>query len=550
MATLISADTAMQAYDDRRRTFQWDIPEYYNFAVDTVDAWAADPTRLAMLHLDQHGQERRITFAAFAERSDRLASALRQRGIGPGDRVLVVLPRIPEWNEAIMALMKLGAIAAPGTILLTASDLQSRIQRSGAKGIITFGEVAERVDQIAAACPSLDLPIIVGGERAGWVSYEDAMAAAPVAFETARTRSDDPCLLYFTSGTTGQPKMILQSHTFPIGIAATGSVWRNLPDSSLVWLLADTGWAAAMISFFGGWSVGAPLFIHDARGKFDPRATLDVLERYPIGSVFAPPTIYRMLILEDLTTWSPQALRLCLSAGEPLNAEVELAWQAAVGLPIHEIYGQTEIGLVVSSVPPLPVRPGSMGKPITGYDVAVVDDAGHSLPPGEEGHIAVRIKPERPPGIFLRFWDDAALTEQVFAGDWYLTGDRATRDEDGYFWFAGRADDIIKSAMYRIGPFEVESVLQEHPAVAESAVIGSPDPIRGQIVKAFVMLAPGHAPSAEMAQQLQAFVRTQTAPYKYPREIEFVTELPKTISGKIRRVELREREVARQASSG
>jgi acetyl-CoA synthetase/medium-chain acyl-CoA synthetase len=549
MATSLSIDPGLLAYHEQRRAFQWDVPEYYNFAVDTIGVWAADPTRLAMLHLAADGQERRITFAQFAQRSDRLASALRQRGIGPGDRVLVVLPRIPEWNEAILALMKLGAIAVPGTPLLMAGDLQARLQRSGAKGIITSGEIAERVDQIADACPSLDLPIVVGQSRAGWVAYEAALAGAPVVFQPVRTRSDDPCLLYFTSGTTGQPKMILQSHAFPIGMAVTGGVWRTLPAGDLVWVLSDTGWAAAMISFFGGWSVGTPLFVHDARGRFNPRHTLDLLADHPIGSFFAPPTIYRMLILEDLTAWTPRALRLCLSGGEPLNAEVEQTWQTATGLPIHEIYGQTEIGLVVSSVPPLAVRPGSIGKAIPGYDVAVVDDAGHELGLHEEGNLAVRIRPQRPPGIFLGYWDDPVLTEQAFAGEWYVTGDRASRDADGYLWFAGRADDIIKSSGYRIGPFEVESVLQEHPAVAESAVVGRPDPLRGQVVKAFVVLTPGYTASAALAEELQAFVRQQTAPYKYPREIAFVGELPKTISGKIRRVELRDREFARRPSS-
>lgn len=547
MATTQSIAQGIREYEELRRAFQWNIPEHYNFAVDTVGAWAADQARPAMLQLDAEGRERTITFAQFAQRSDRLASALRQYGVGPGDRVLVVLPRIPEWNETFLALMKLGAITVPGTPLLMAGDLQSRIQRSGAKGIITFGEVAERVDQIAASCPTLDLAIIVGGERAGWVSYEEALSGAPADFRPVRTRSADPCLIYFTSGTTGQPKMILQTHAFPLSFTATSGVWGNLPPGDMVWLPSDPGWVAFVVSFFCGWVVGAPLFIHDGRGKFSARQTLDLLERYPIGSFFATPTVYRMLILEDLASFAPRSLQSCISAGEPLNADVEADWRAATGMTIHEIYGQTETSFLVSSMPPLATRPGSMGMPTLGFDVAIVDDAGSEPAAGDEGFIAVRIRPERPPGLFLGYWDDSALTEQVFAGDWYITGDRATRDDEGYFWFAGRADDMIKSSGYRIGPFEIESVLQEHPAVAESAVVGTPDPLRGQLVKAFIVLAPGRTPSDALAQELQAFVRTSTAPYKYPREIEFVTELPKTISGKIRRVELREREAARKA---
>ncbi|MDI3341414.1 MAG: AMP-binding protein, partial [Sphaerobacter sp.] len=523
----------------------------YNFATDTIGRWATDPAHLAMVHVDQHGGERAISFADFARRSDRLASALRQHGIGPGDRVLVVLPRVPEWWEAVLAIMKVGAISLPGTTLLRQRDLAYRIAASGAKGIITDPEVAARVDDVAGDCPTLTVPIVVGGERAGWIDYEAALAAAPADFAPVRTRSDDPCMLYFTSGTTAHPKMVLHTHaSYPLGHLVTGRYWLDLRPGDLHWNLADTGWAkAAWSSLFGPWSVGATLFIHDARGKFDAGQTLATLERFPITSFCAAPTIYRMLVLENLAAVTPRALRSCVGAGEPLNPEVIETWRAATGLTIRDGYGQTESAVLVANFPTLPVRVGSMGKPTPGFDVAIVDDAGRELPPGEEGHIAVRITPQRPVGLFHGYYGDPALTSQVFAGEWYYTGDRATRDEDGYFWFVGRADDVILSAGYRISPFEVESALIEHPAVAEAAVVGSPDPIRGQIVKAFVVLVPGTEPSDALAQELQAFTREITAPYKYPREVEFVPELPKTISGKIRRVDLRAREAARKGAA-
>lgn len=548
MATAPSGEPNMRDYEETYRTYHWDVPEYYNFAVDTIGTWAKDPDALGMLHVDQQGSARRITFADFARRSDRLASGLRQRGVGPGDRVMLVLPRLAEWWEAILAIMKVGAISLPGTTLLRPRDLEYRIQSAGAKAIITDLEVAARVDEVAETCPSLEVPIVVGGERDGWIAYESLLANAPADFTPHRTRSDDPCMLYFTSGTTAHPKMVLHTHaSYPIGHVVTGRYWLDLRPGDLHWNFSDNGWAkAAWSSLFGPWAVGATLFIQDARGKFDAGETLAMLERYPITSFCAAPTVYRMLVLEDLEKFRPRALRSCVGAGEPLNPEVIQTWRAGTGLTIRDGYGQTETAVLCANFPSLPVRPGAMGKPSPGYDVAIIDDEGRELPPGEEGHIGVRIRPERPVGLFHGYWGEPVLTEQVFASDWYYTGDRGYRDEDGYLWFVGRADDVILSAGYRISPFEVESALVEHPAVAESAVVASPDPIRGSIVKAYVVLAPGHQPSAELAAEIQQFTRETTAPYKYPREIEFVDELPKTISGKIRRVELREREEARK----
>jgi acyl-coenzyme A synthetase/AMP-(fatty) acid ligase len=314
--------------------------------------------------------------------------------------------------------------------------------------------------------------------------------------------------------------------------------------------LEEMGWAkAAWSNLFGPWSQGAAMFIQDARGKFNAKETLSFLAKYPITTFCAPPTVYRLLVLEDLKAYPFKALRHCVGAGEPLNPEVIATWQESTGITIRDGYGQTETVLICGNFPPLKVKPGSMGKPSPGFYLSVIDDEGNELPPNKEGDIAIKVKPERPLGLFQEYWNNPDAMARSFKGDWYITGDRAYKDEDGYFWFVGRADDVIISAGYRIGPFEVESALVEHPAVAESAVVASPDELRGEIVKAYVILAPGYTASEQLAEELQEHVKKTTAPYKYPREIEFVTELPKTISGKIRRVELRERERARKAGA-
>jgi acetyl-CoA synthetase/medium-chain acyl-CoA synthetase len=351
-------------------------------------------------------------------------------------------------------------------------------------------------------------------------------------------------MIYFTSGTVGYPKMVLHTHaSYPLGHTITGKYWLDLGPDDLHWNVADTGWAkAAWSSLFGPWTMGAAVFAVDARGKFHASETLELLARHPVTTFCAPPTVYRTLVLEDLSAYRFPHLRHATSAGEPLNPEVIETWHAATGLTICDGYGQTETVLLCGNFPWLVVRAGSMGKPSPGFDLAVVDDAGQPLGPGREGDIAVRVSPERPLGLFAEYWNDPEATRACVRGDWYVTGDRGVVDENGYFWFVGRADDVIVSAGYRIGPFEVESALVEHPAVAEAAVVASPDPIRGEIVKAFVVLAPGFEGSPALAAELQEHVKATTAPYKYPREVEFVADLPKTVSGKIRRVELRERE--------
>jgi acyl-coenzyme A synthetase/AMP-(fatty) acid ligase len=539
-------DSAVHNMVDYRATvrdFSWDVPERFNFARDVVGGWARDPEQLAMLWLGADGEERRLTFRDFTERADRVARVLQRHGVRPGDRVMVQLPRVPAWWEVLLGCFQAGAVAVPGTVLLTPKDIAYRTQASEGVAYICDVENAAKVDEVRAECPSLRTLLVAGAEppSEGWRSLDREMQEAGGGAEAVDTLSTDPALIYFTSGTVGNPKMVLHTHSYPIGHHVTGRYWLDLRPGDLHLNLSETGWAkAAWSSLFGPWSVGAALFVQDARGRFSASETLDLLEQYPITTFCAPPTAYRMLVLEDLGARRPRALRWCVGAGEPLNPEVIESWERGTGMVIRDGYGQTETVLLCGNFPSLDVRPGAMGMPSPGFEVGVIDDDARPVKPGAEGDIAVRVRPDRPPGIFREYWRNAEASEACVRGHWYVTGDRAVRDEDGYLWFVGRADDVIISAGYRIGPFEVESALVQHPAVAEAAVVAKPDEMRGSIVKAFCILGPGHSGSDALTTELQEHVRTVTAPYKYPREIEFVTELPKTISGKIRRVELRQ----------
>lgn len=415
---------------------------------------------------------------------------------------------------------------------------------SGATAIICDPVIAEKVDRVAAECPTLSAKLVVDGSYDGWTSFEDARDAASDQFEAAKTAITDEALCYFTSGTTGYPKMTVHCHGYGLGSRTTGEHWLDLGTDDLHWNISDTGWAkAAWSSYFGPWNMGAALFTHHT-GGFDPNATLAMFGKYPITTMCGAPTIYRLLVLQDLASFSFPKLRHCVGAGEPLNPEIIDVWKRATGITIKDGYGQTESTILCGNFPGIDVRPGSMGKAAPGIDLAIIDNDGNPLGPDEEGDIAVRVNPERPVGLFREYKGDPEKTAACFRGDWYITGDRGTQDSDGYFWFVSRADDVILSSGYRIGPFEVESALIEHPAVAESAVVSSPDETRGEVVKAFVVLAPGFDASDALASDLQQHVKSVTAPYKYPRRIEFMEELPKTVSGKIRRIELREQEWA------
>lgn len=532
-------------YEEIRRTFQFPRPKRYNFAREVVDKWARqNSARKALLWTDDSGRVQHRTFAQISEASSRAANVLKAGGVKRGDTVIVILARQIAWWEVITACLRMGAVVSPGTTQLSAKDIAYRINAAEATAVITEPALADKVDRIAAECPTLGLKVIVGGERTGWLAYEDAMAKASSDFAAADTGADDDALCYFTSGTTGYPKMTIHNHAYALGHETTGRYWLDLKPDDLHWNISDTGWAkAAWSSYFAPWLMGACLFVHHTSG-FDPRATLEMFERFPITVMCGAPTVYRMFVLQDLSAFKFPHLRHCVGAGEPLNPEVIAKWKQGTGFTIRDGYGQTETVLLCGSFPFIEAKPGSMGKPAPGIDLDVVDDEGNSVPTGEEGNIAVRVKPVAPQGLFKGYKGEPERTANCFVGDWYLTGDKAVKDEEGYFWFKSRSDDVILSAGYRIGPFEVESALIEHPAVAESAVVSSPDDTRGEVVKAFVVLKNGYAGDDALIKDLQTHVKSVTAPYKYPRKIEFVESLPKTVSGKIRRIELREREWA------
>jgi acyl-coenzyme A synthetase/AMP-(fatty) acid ligase len=540
----------MTDYAATCRTFRLDVPASFNWAFDVFDRWARDPKKLAMLWVSPDGQPRPVTFAELAERSRRFANVLGGLGVAPGERVLIVLPRVTQWWEIVLGCLRALAVSVPGTTLLTTKDLRYRLTVSEASTVITDEENAAKIDQVLDECPAVKHRIVVGQAGSAWESFETMMARARSAYSHPHNASGDPMMIYFTSGTTGHPKMVLHTHaSYPIGHVITGKFWLDNGPEDLHWTISDTGWAqAAWTCFFAPWNMGAAIFVWDARGKkFESGETLAMFARFPITTFFAPPTAYRMLVQEPLQTYRFPTLRHCVGAGEAVNPEVIEAWRAGTGHHIYEGYGQTETVLLAATFPATPWKPGSMGPPSPGHVLGIVDDEGQEVPRATEGDLAVRVRPERPVGMFAGYWRNEEATAKCHRGDWYVTGDRAAMDEDGYLWFVGRADDVINSASYRIGPFEVESALVEHAAVAEAAVVGKPDALRGEIVKAFVVLTAGHAPSTALVTELQDHVKQVTAPYKYPREIEFVADLPKTISGKIRRTELRqlERERAR-----
>ncbi len=542
----------MLDYEATVRDYALTIPEYFNFGFDVIDRRAADRTKLAMVWASRNGEEiRKYSFYDLQCLSNRFANSLRAKGIRKGDRLFVMVPRVVEWYAVMLGCFKLGVIPLPAPNVLTPHDVAYRVEQADAVGAVLWHENLAKVDEVREQCPSLKHFISIGGEATAWDSYAELTTAASPRLssdEVEATRSDDVMLIYFTSGTTKFPKMVPHTQaSCGIGHIITAKFWQDLKPTDLHWTLSDTGWAkAAWGKLFGQWQIGCAIMVHDADGKFNADTHLRLIENCGVTTFCAPPTVYRMLVLEDLSGYDLSSVRHSLAAGEPLNPEIIRAWKEHTGTTIYDGFGQTETVNLIANFPCMPIKYGSMGRPTPGFDIEVIDDDGKLLAQGEEGNIAVRVKPVAPVGLLSAYWKNPQATEESFRGDWYFTGDKAYKDEDGYFWFVGRADDVINASSYRIGPFEVESALQSHPAVAESAVVGSPDPLRGTIVKAFVILAPGYQPSEELVQELQDHVKQETAPYKYPREIEFLPELPKTVSGKIRRVELRQLEEQRK----
>ena len=541
------SNTNFKSYEDFYDNFRINVPESFNFAYDVVDAIAAvEPNRTAMVWCDDKGAEATFTFAQMKYYSDKAASFFQACGIKKGDPVMLILKRRYEFWFCLLALHKLGAISIPATHLLTAKDIVYRCNAADIKMIVSVAEpeVISHIDAAEAKCPSLKLKALVGEGKNGWIDFSGELEKASGRFDppegSQSVTNNDIMLLYFTSGTTGMPKMVQHNFTYPLGHILTAGYWQNVINGGLHLTVADTGWAKAMWGkIYGQWICGAAVFVYDY-DKFVPKNLLDVIVKHKVTSFCAPPTIYRFFIKEDLTKFDLSSLKNCSIAGEPLNPEVYNQFLKATGMKLMEGYGQTELTVTAATFPWMEPKPGSMGKPAPGYDIDLLDDEGNSCEVGVEGQIVIRTDKMKPFGMFDGYYRDSQLTNSVWHDNLYYTGDMAWKDEDGYLWFVGRADDLIKSSGYRIGPFEVESAMLEHPAVLECAITAVPDPDRGQIVKATVVLSKNYSPSDNLVKELQEHVKKVTAPYKYPRIIEFVTELPKTISGKIRRVQIRE----------
>ena len=528
-----------------REGFEIPAPEYYNFAYDCIDQMAVkERNREAMIWVNQDGQERRFTFYDFSRLSNQAANLLLKLGISKGDFVMMMLPRIPEWWIFSLALNKIGAVQCPSPTLLTAVDLQQRMQLGRFKMVIADTSNADKIDEIFDDCPLLRERLLVDGSRPGWSSYpelingEVRISRHQVQLKV-KTKASDPMVLLFTSGTSKSPKMVLHNCAYPLAHLITAKLWHGLTPNDLHFTITDTGWGKNMWgNYFGQWLCGACLFIYDFRGKFNADDILLLLEKYSITSLCAPPTAYRMMVLNDLHAFDLRELKHCTAAGEVLPPDTVRLWQEGVKLTIHEGYGQTETTCMIGCFRNDKVKPGSMGKASPYWQVELHDDNGQPVPVGEEGRIAVKLTP-RPPGLMEGYLYNPEANAKSFVNDYYYTGDRARMDEDGYFWFIGRSDDIIKSSGYRIGPGEVEDALLKHPAVHEVAVVGAPDLLRGMKVKAYIVLRQGYEPTETLVKELQNHTKHITAPYKYPREIEFVNALPKTFSGKIKRDLLR-----------
>ena len=539
------SQTSFVSQEDYRKNLHIRVRENFNFGYDVVDAYAAEqPGKEALLWTDDQGAEIRFTFADIKRESDRTASYFQSLGIGKGDVVMLILKRRYEFWFSILALHKLGAVVIPATHLLTKKDVVYRCNTAGIKAIVAAGErvITDHIRPCPKAPPPNCSSAWVPRSPKGFLDFHAGIEkAAPFVRPERVNANDDVMMMYFTSGTTGEPKMVAHDFTYPLGHITTGLLWHNLHEGSLHLTIADTGWAkAAWGKLYGQWLAGACLFVYDHE-KFTPADMLRKIEQYRITSLCAPPTVYRFLIREDLTKYDLSSLEYCTTAGEALNGAVYDTFLRLTGIRLMEGFGQTETTLTLATFPWMKSKPGSMGVPNPQYRIDLVTPDGRSAEDGEQGQIVIRTDGGKPLGLFKGYYLNDELTREAWHDGVYYTGDVAWRDEDGYYWFVGRADDVIKSSGYRIGPFEVESALMTHPAVVECAITGVPDEIRGQVVKATIVLAEAYRGQAgeALVRELQDHVKRITAPYKYPRVIEFVESLPKTISGKIRRKEIR-----------
>ncbi len=581
-----------ETYDDQGllETLSVECPPDFNFGYDVVDDIAEnDPDRRAMVWCNPEGEEHVFTFGDMKEWSDRTANFLASCGIGRGDFVMVILRRHYQFWFVATALAKLGAVMVPATFMLKEHDLEYRLQGAGIKAVIatSCGDIADVVDNVAASCPTVQAKILVNGagggltprdgtgalvvaadagpvgpalsgpdgvcaapgERAGWKDFNAGVRAASADFARRETAAAEPMLMYFSSGTSGNPKMVLHDSAYALAHLVTAKHWHDVRPDGIHFTIADTGWGKAVWGkYYGQWLMEACVFTYDF-DRFRPSEILSLIGHYRITTLCCPPTMYRLMMQEDVDAFDLSSLEYSTTAGEALNPDLFDFWKEHTGLTIYEGFGQTETPLTVANLVGSTPRSGSMGKPVPLYDVEIQRDDGGRCNTGETGEICIRMDP-RPAGIMMEYYRDAEKTAEAIHDGWYHTGDTAWCDEDGYFWYVGRNDDVIKSSGYRIGPFEIESVLLEHEAVRECAVTGVPDPVRGAAVKATVVLAPGFAGSDELTRELQTWVKRQTAPYKYPRIVDYVDELPKTVNGKIRRVAIRQADDAPQTPEG
>ena len=540
------------SYEEFFDNFTIDVPEIFNFGFDVIDEWArVEPDKRALLWCNDDGEERTFTFTDLSRLSNQTANALRKLGIGKGDVVMMILRRRWEYWVCATALCKLGAVLIPASLQLTAKDIVYRADSAKVKAIICVDDdyVCTQAEQAFPQAESLQERIVVAGNREGWLNFDQLIAAEPDTFERptgdAGVTSKDIMLIYFTSGTTGNPKAVCHNFAHPLGHILTAKYWQQVQEDKLHMSVTDSGWAKfGWGKIYGQWICGATIFAYDMK-KFVPTNLLQHMQDYQLTTFCAPPTMYRFMLQEDVASYDLSSIQNFATAGEPLNAEVTIQWEKLTGKKIREGFGQTEGPVLLATFPWIEPMPGSMGKPSPLLNIKLYDDDGAEVEEGEEGALCVTgLKEAYPPGLFVGYYRDEERTQEAIGGDYYNLHDMAWRDAEGYYYFIGRNDDVIKCSGYRIGPFEVESALVAHPAVIECAVTAAPDPIRGKVVKATVVLARGYEPSPELIKELQDHVKRTTAPYKYPRIVEFVDELPKTIGGKIKRKLIRTRDQA------
>jgi acyl-coenzyme A synthetase/AMP-(fatty) acid ligase len=529
----------MTTYEEARDGFEWEIPAQFNYGGDVVDAWAEDPARIALIWVNDADEERKFTYADIRDLSNRFANYMTQKGVRKGDRVLIMLPRIPEWQIAMVGCNKIGAIPIPCVTMLTEKDVTYRLEHSEAVAVVT---TAREVDKVSSTVPVR----LCVGEAPNWDNFETEMNRHSTAFSPVKVDAEDPAIMFYTSGSTGLPKGVLHASRALFAWRVSAWYWLSLTEKDVMWCTADTGWSKAGTSIlYGPWSCGATVLFYD--GPFDLDKRLDLLERYNVSVYCAAATEIRQLVDIDTSSHDLSALRLSVSAGESVNPEIVRTWSDKTGAILLDGYGQTETLMTVLNYPQMKVKPGAMGKPLPGTKVAILTESGDEAAVGEPGQLAIR-SPH--PQLMLGYWNDHEKTQQNYMTvngiTWFLTGDTASMDEDGYLFFGGRDDDVINSSGYRIGPMEVENALMEHEAVQECAAVASPDEVRGEVVKAFIILKPGYAPSNGLAKALQDFTKALTAPYKYPRRIAFVDNLPKTSTGKIQRRLLKQQEFEKQ----